>query len=466
MPTVDGNHVSYGSGAFYSARIDYTATRYETEIKVDWTLHVYASGALSDVNNSAGADGSVGSASYGAKTYSFSSGGGTLTYISGTYWADRLTYWYSIWETFWVEGLADGSGGGARSTAQFELWIDPLASPPDEPNSPTISAISSSGATINMVLPEDNGADITDTAFVVYNAASGGSVVWSDSSFDPDTSANATGLTRKTNYWATVAAENSSGWSGYSSRTPFTTLPEPPVLVGTPAATNIARTSFVVPTATISDTGGESPSQYRVQVNTSATDVGAAVITQASWAPITVGARLPLTTYYYRVSAYNSGGWGPWTAWAQVTTLDAAPNEPAAPTISTISETSAYVSWAAPALNSATLDNYLVRVCTGNDPNAYVKTYTLPPSVTGVSVSGLTKGTWYNVFVKALATPTDSGWSPARTFKTSGSWSTLRPWFKSGGVWYRALVWKNDGGTWKRVYTGLNVAGTWRRELD
>ena len=337
---------------------------------------------------------------------------------------------------------------------------------PSTPAAPTISNRASDGATVTMVLPNNGGAAITDTWFSIYTVASGGTAVTSDGIADTRTSHTFDSLSRATNYWAEVWAKNSVGWSAASPRTAFTTLPEPPTLAGTPAATNIARTSFVVPTATISDTGGQSPSQYRVQVNTSATDVGADLVTQTSWAPITVSSRLPLTQYYYRVAAYNPGGWGAYTAWATVTTLDAVPDDPAAPVMSTISETSAYVSWVAPALNGATLDNYLVRVCIGNDPNAYVKTQTLPPGVTGVSVSGLTKGTWYNVFVKALATPTDSGWSQPGTFKTAGSWSTLRPWFKSGGVWYRALVWKNDGGTWKRVYTGLNVAGTWRRELD
>ena len=316
-----------------------------------------------------------------------------------------------------------------------------------------------------MSLPYDGGSALTDTALVLYTVPSGGTYFVGDAGIDLKTSYAFTGLARATTYYAEVWAMNAVGAGPRSPRTAFTTLPEPPTLAGAPAATNIARTSFVVPTAMISDTGGQAPSRYRVEAALSGY-VSVTLHESATWAAITVPDRTPLTEWHYRVSAYNSGGWGPWTAWAQVTTLDAAPNEPAAPTISTISETSAYVSWAAPALNGATLDNYLVRVCTGNDPNAYVKTYTLPSSVTGVSVSGLTKGTWYNVFVKALATPTDSGWSPATTFKTDGSWSTLRPWFKSGGVWYRALVWKNDGGTWKRVYTGLKVSGTWRRELD
>lgn len=313
----------------------------------------------------------------------------------------------------------------------------------------------------------DGGSPITDVGVYVYRV-SDGALVWSDGVVSTATQYHVTGLTRYTEYRAEAKVWNAIGGSPFGMTIlNYRTEAEQVVLwPASRAATNVARNSFVAPKPAIYDNGGQAPYRHRVFVNTSPSMTGAVEYLVTSWSDVTAGGLNPLTTYYYCSEAYNSAGWSEPNDWGSVTTLDAVPDDPAAPTISTISETSAYVSWAAPALNGATLDNYLVRVCTGNDPNAYVKTYTLPPSVTGVSVSDLIKGTWYNVFVKALATPTDSGWSPATTFKTDGSWSTLRPWIKSGGVWYRALVWKNDGGTWKRVYTGLKVGGTWRRELD
>ena len=312
----------------------------------------------------------------------------------------------------------------------------------------------------------DGGSPITDVGVYVHRV-SNDALVWSDGSVSTATRYDVTGLKRYTEYYAKIKVWNAIGGSGYyTTNTQRTKAELIELWPSSKAATNVARTSFVAPKPAIYDNGGQAPYRHRVFVNTSPSMTGAVEHLVTSWADVTVNGLNPLTTYYYCSEAYNSAGWSDPNDWGSVTTLDAVPTDPAAPAISTISETSAYVSWAAPALNGATLDNYLVRVCTGNDPNAYVKTYTLPSSVTGVSVSGLTKGTWYNVFVKAQATPTDSGWSPATAFKTAGSWSTLRPWIKSGGVWYRALVWKNDGGTWKRVYTGLKVGGTWRRELD
>ena len=317
-----------------------------------------------------------------------------------------------------------------------------------------------------VVFNGDGGSPITDVGVYVYRD-SDDSLVWSDGSVSTATRYDVTGLKRYTLYYAKIKVWNAIGGSAfYTTNTQRTKAELVELWPTVMTATNVARTSFVAPKPAIYDNGGQAPYRHRVFVNTSPSKTGAVEHLVTSWSDVTVGGLNPLTTYYYCSEAYNSAGWSEPNDWGSVTTLSAVPSDPAAPTITDITETSCTLSWAEPALNGATLNNYLVRVCTGDDPNAYVKTYTLSSAALSQAVTGLTKGTDYNVFVKALATPTDSGWSQPGAFRTLGSWSTLRPWFKSGGVWYRALVWKNDGGTWKRVYTGLKVSGTWRRELD
>lgn len=274
-----------------------------------------------------------------------------------------------------------------------------------------------------------------------------------------------TSLTPGQKYWARVRSAgawwDATRYSGWVT-TSFT-MPKAPTVSAAPTATSVARTSFTVPTATVSDNGGAAPTDYRVQVNTSASATGATTLTKGSWAAVAVTGRAPLTTYYYRVAAYNLAGWGAYSAWKSVKTLDAVPNDPAAPTVSAITETGATVTWTAPALNGATLDGYVVVISATNDPGTPVKTYTVANDVLSQEVTGLTKAKDYQAFVRARATPTDSGFSDARAFRTAGVLATLYPTIVVGGVHKKLEIWTKIAGTWKRVMVELNVAGTWKR---
>ena len=340
-----------------------------------------------------------------------------------------------------------------------------MATAPSTPDG-YFSTTKSTSTVIFVSFNGDGGSPITDVGVYVYRDLDD-ALIWSDGSPSTATRYDVTGLKPYTLYYAKIKVWNAIGGSPYYT-TPNQRTDAELVELWSSArtATNVARTSFVVPKPGIYDTGGQAPYRHRVFVNTSPSKTGAVEHLVTSWSDVTVSGLDPLTTYYYCSEAYNSAGWSEPNDWGSVTTLSAVPSDPVAPVISTVSETSAYVSWVAPALNGATLNNYLVRVCTGDDPNAYVKTYTLPPGVTGVSVSGLTKATDYKAFVKVLATPTDSGWSPPGTFRTLGSWSTLRPWFKFSGTWYRIKAWKNESGSWREVDVGLNLNNVWKREMD
>ncbi|NMC35009.1 MAG: fibronectin type III domain-containing protein [Veillonellaceae bacterium] len=97
-----------------------------------------------------------------------------------------------------------------------------------------------------MSLPADNGAAITDTGFWVYNAASGGSVVWSDGNPSPVTSVTATGLPSNQDLWLEVKAQNSAGWSAASARQKFTTLPLAPSAPTISSLTRVSDTQHTI----------------------------------------------------------------------------------------------------------------------------------------------------------------------------------------------------------------------------
>jgi len=238
--------------------------------------------------------------------------------------------------------------------------------------------------------------------------------------------------------------------------------PTPPVLAGTPAPTSISRTSWVVPVATISNNGGQAPSNYRVMVNTTPVDT-TNIKTQGAWASVSPTGAQPDTLYYYKVSAYNYAGWGPWTEWATVTTLDDAPDDPAAATISAITEVSATATWVAPAVNGATITGYDLVISDTSNPEVPVVAYLgLGPTVLSQAITGLTKAHDYQAYVRANGTPASSGWGAPAEFRTTGTLATMFPKINDGGTWKDFELWENQAGAWKKVQLQLNDAGTWK----
>lgn len=143
MAQVNGNHVSFGSGAYYRAQIIYTTSLSPTQLTVNWTFQGFVFGSVNDSNNAAGATGSMRTTNYGSRTYNFGSSGGTVTYESGTTVFNRPAGSDSSGsQSFWLEGLP---GSGARSTAtlNFTVPAQPI-SIPSAPSNPGVTYVSDS----------------------------------------------------------------------------------------------------------------------------------------------------------------------------------------------------------------------------------------------------------------------------------------------------------------------------------
>src|SRR5690606_28270057 len=117
---------------------------------------------------------------------------------------------------------------------------------------------------------------------------------------------------------------------------------------------NITRNSGTVTGISVSDNGGEAPSDLRVQHNSSASTSGASVVTRGAWAQVTISGLPADAVRYYRVAAYNSAGWGSYGAWQSFRTLADAPDDMSKPTLSVLSNTAIRVIWSAPNMNGAT----------------------------------------------------------------------------------------------------------------
>ena len=258
------------------------------------------------------------------------------------------------------------------------------------PGAPTsVSATSgvSQRATVSWTAPSSNGGSAI-TGYIVSASPSITPVTVTGA-----TSATITGLTNDTAYTFTVAAVNAVGTGPSSSPssavTPIDTAPDAPtsVTADVSAAQQQAVVSWTVP----ANNGGQSISNYTVNVITGGSTVStvpAGTSTSATITGLTNG-----TSYTFTVTATNSVG----TSDASTASSAAIPyTVPGTPSVVSISSTngSATLSWSAPASNG------------GRAISDY--TITASPSITSVTtsstsytVTGLTNGTTYTFSVVA-----------------------------------------------------------------
>lgn len=334
------------------------------------------------------------------------------------------------------------------------------------------TAITSSGFEMSWRVPVANGGSITKYQWEVREGSDRtvrtGTLAASGET--TGTSVTVSGLKNATNYTTHQRAFNGTNWGPWQVEASqpgllVKTLPLPPTLSGSPVPSAVARTSFIVPTAAIANNGGEAPTNYRVAVWPANDSSAMETFIAGTWSPITIPNRLPVTAYRYNVAAYNSGGWGPWSPVEQtVTTLETAPGEAGAVVVDQITETSARATWSQPPLNGSTLTNYTLVISKTGTPTAPEKTFTLEPGTTTQVVTGLVKGTTYQAFVRANATPTSSGWSPAAEFRTVGDRSTLIPMLNDAGVWKRFQMFLHEDGAFRRVLINEREAAVWKKE--
>jgi len=345
MTIAIGNEVSYGSGAFYDARIGSDAVEYlsDTVARVSFHIYSYHSGALYDSVNNASTYGSLHTEAYGARAYS-SSAADTMSYNSLTKDFTRTYAGFDVSQTFWVEGLADSSGGGARSTVVATIPI--AARPVRAPSTP--GAVSISNRTTSSFraswspsadwngdvgwyrvrLSDDNFATYTD-----FTVAAG------------TTYKDFGGLPPGDAFQVRVYAVNSAGTSGYVSKSTSTLVAKP----NGPASASISAVTsdgFRVSWPTPTDWGGETGSYVVRLSNNNFASYGDYAVPYGT--NLKDFARLsPGSAYQTHVWAINSAGWGGYAS-AYATTLAAVPSAGKTPSLSSLTDTSVVASWADP----------------------------------------------------------------------------------------------------------------------
>ncbi|MDE3057011.1 MAG: T9SS type A sorting domain-containing protein [Bacteroidota bacterium] len=246
-----------------------------------------------------------------------------------------------------------------------------------------------------------------------------------DDSLVSDTTRTISSLTNGKDYYWRVSAKDSNGVSGWSSVWKFTTLPLPPAspLLASPANGSVIDTTV----ADFAWNASAGAASYHLQ---NATDSLFHSLTYDDSMITSLSRQVPGllrgTSYFWRVSAKNSGGTNTWSAIWKFSIAQSAPAPPAPaspPNGATIDSTAVTLVWQA----SEGATSYWMQISTDSlfRSNFVYNDSTL--TTTSKQVSALQPDTKYFWRVSSTNSSQRSSWSQPNNFSTSSSNASAGP---------------------------------------
>jgi hypothetical protein len=282
--------------------------------------------------------------------------------------------------------------------------------------------------TPSLVIPTAGATDLTQPITLDWSDVSGATLyqvqVDNNSSFASPESDNqptastysVSGLAASTTFYWRARAYNECGWGSWSASRTFTTSsgcppPATPVLVS--PANGAVDVSLPVRLDWNNVSGA---TQYQFQVDNAADFATPLLTTSTAQSYYDLSGNFgSLTTFYWRVRAYNTCGWGAWASPWHFTTADVAP-----PVITNVrsqdtTSTTAWIHW-----NTNEISNS--QVIYWGEISAEDSTQLSPPLVTDhlTQVTGLTPNTLYEYYVLSADSADNLGQSAVYTFRTAG----------------------------------------------
>lgn len=207
---------------------------------------------------------------------------------------------------------------------------------------------------------------------------------------------------------------------------------------------------------------GSGLTQYEVQVSTNNSFSSPVVDHAATWATSYAVSLSYNTTYYVRVRASTSGGWGAWSSTISFVTGTTTPSAPGTPTTSAVSYTSMTVSWTAPTSDGGSaITSYTLERATNSGFTAGLTTVT-GIGGTSYNVTGLAAGTTYYFRVKALnanGASSASGTKTQATIAATAPAAPGQPTFPVVGGTSLTVSWTAPDGssTWNIISNGAII---------
>jgi RHS repeat-associated protein len=319
-----------------------------------------------------------------------------------------------------ITGLSGGSAYTFTVVATNSYGNGPASSPsaaktpsgnavPTVPTSVTATP-GNTQAVVNWGVPTSNGGSaITSYTVTPYVGTVPGTPRTVTGS-PPPTTATMTGLLNGTQYTFTVYASNAVGPGPAASTTATTpaSVPGAPTGVSATAGNAQARVSWSAPS-----NGGSAITGYTVTPYVGGTAQTATGVSGSTTAT-TITNLANLTAYTFQVTATNAVGTSAaGLSGAAVTPTGPGPSVPGPPTsvAATATNGGALVTWQAPSNGGATITTYTVTPYVGTTAGTPITIPGSPPP-TNTTLTGLTNGTTYVIYVAAA---NSQGTGPAGT---------------------------------------------------
>jgi len=322
---------------------------------------------------------------------------------------------------------------GGSSIYSNETNATTFGNPPPAPNNLTAAAVSQTQ--INLTWNDNAG---NENGFAVERKIAGGSFQQISTVGVNVKNYSDPGLAPGTEYFYRVSAYNADGFSNYANEAGSVTLPAPPV-----AASNL--TAAPVSNIKISlawNDNSNSESGFKIERKTGAAGTYTQTATvNANVQSFVDSSLVQITTYFYRIRAFNAGGHSSYSTEASATTFPDPPAMPGNLTATTISKNQINLAWVD---NSAAENGFRIeRKTLGGTYSAIV---TVAANVKNYSDLSLAQETQYFYRVCAFNTGGHS------TFSNETNGTTLpNPPAKPGGLTATAasnvkinLAWKDS----------------------